>query len=204
LTARFGYRAFWRAGIIRHEQRTDRSTSEETMQSYRVMAVGDRIAHAVRKTLQSPGYDHPAYTAVATGYGPCRQCLKAFAVGKERRILFTYDSFYGKEKLPLPGPVFIHEQDCERYPEDGGFPADMLSHRLTLNAYAQGRRLISQRYVSNGIVEPELQRLLKDRDVAYIHVRDTDAGCYDFCIERMSDEAGPTETTTSNGGESHE
>jgi len=174
------------------------------MQPYRVIAVADRIANVVRKTLQSPGYGHPAHTTVATGRGPCHQCLKAFAVGEEPRILFTNDSFYGKEKLPLPGPVFIHEHDCERYPEDGGFPVDLLSHNLTLNAYAQGRRLISQRYVSNGVVEPELQRLLQNPDVSYIHVRDTDAGCYDFCIERMSDEAGITKTTTSNGGESHE
>jgi hypothetical protein len=175
------------------------------MQSYRVVAVGDRIADAVRKTLRSPGYGHPAHTDVATGYGPCRQCLRTFAVGNERRILFTYDPFYGRENLPLPGPVFIHEHDCERYAEDGGFPVQMLSHRLTLNAYARGRRLVSQRYVSNGVVEPELQRLLQDRDVAYIHVRDTDAGCYDFCIERTSDEEGTSGNAQSNaGGSSHE
>ena len=170
------------------------------MQSYRVVALGDRIADAVRKTLRSPGYGHPAHTEVATGYGPCRQCLKTFAVGEERRILFTYDAFHGKEDLPLPGPIFIHERDCERYPADGGFPTDMLSHRLTLNAYASGRRLISQRYVSNGLIEPELQRLLQDRDADYIHVRDTDAGCYDFCIERMGDETDATKNKTSIGG----
>jgi len=174
------------------------------MQSYRVVAVGDRIANAVRKTLRSPGYGHPAHAEVATGYGPCRQCLKTFIVGSERRILFTYDSFYGKEKLPLPGPVFIHEHDCERYPEDGGFPVDMLSRRLTLNAYARGRRLLAQRYVSNGVVEPELARLLEDGEVAYIHVRDTDAGCYDFCIERTSDEERLDESNRSKGGSSHE
>ena len=174
------------------------------MQSYRVVAVGDRIADAVRKTLRSPGYGHPAHSELATGHGPCRQCLRAFAVGKDRRILFTYDSFYGRETLPLPGPVFIHEHDCERYPEDGGFPVDMLSHRLTLNAYARGRRLISQGYVCNGVVEPELERLLQIRDVAYVHVRDTDAGCYDFCIERTSDEAGAAEERTPKAGVSHE
>jgi uncharacterized protein DUF1203 len=174
------------------------------MQSYRIVAVGDRIASAVRRTLQSPGYGHPAYAEVATGYGPCRQCLRTFSVGHERRILFTYDAFYGKEDLPLPGPVFIHEHDCERYPEDGGFPIDMLSHRLTLNAYGRGRRLISQKYVSNGLVESQVQQLLQDRDVSYIHVRNTDAGCYAFCIEKMSDEADATKTRTSSGGESHE
>ena len=174
------------------------------MQSYRVVAVGDRIADAVRKTMRSPGYGHPAHAEVATGYGPCRQCLRTFAVGKERRILFTYDAFYGKEDLPLPGPVFIHEHDCERYPEDSGFPIDMTSHRVTLNAYARGRRLVSQKYVTNGEIEPQLQQLLQDGDVAYIHVRDTDAGCYDFCIERTSDGADATKKTTSNGGSSHE
>ena len=82
---------------------------------------------------------------------------------------------------------------------------DMLSHRLTLNAYARGRQLVAQRYVSDGLVEPELQRLLLDRQVAYIHVRDTDAGCYDFCIERTSDKEGVNESNeTSNGGGSRE
>jgi Protein of unknown function (DUF1203) len=174
------------------------------MQFYRVVAVGDRIANAVRKTLRSPGYGHPAHTEVATGYGPCRQCLRTFTVGRDRRILFTYDPFYEKEKLPLPRPVFIHETNCERYQEDRGFPLDMLSHRLTFNAYARGRRLVAQSYVSNGVVEPELQRLLQDRDVAYIHVRDTDAGCYDFCIERTNDEERLDESKRSNGGDSNE
>jgi hypothetical protein len=174
------------------------------MHSYRVVAVGERVADAVRKTLVSPGYGHPAHTEVATGYGPCRQCLRTFSVGKDRRILFTYDPFHGKEELPLPGPVFIHENQCERYPEDDGFPPDMLSHRLTLNAYGRGRRLVAQSYVSNGLIEPELQRLLGQRDVAYIHVRDTDAGCYDFCIEKKTDAENLDEFEDSIGGDSHE
>lgn len=174
------------------------------MQPYRVVAVQDQIAGAVRRTLRSPGYGHPAHTEVATGHGPCRQCLKPFVIGDERRILFTYDSFHGKEDLPLPGPVFIHEQECKRYPENEGFPAEMLSHPLTLNAYASGRRLIAQRYVSDGVVEPEIHRLLHDRDVSYIHVRDTQAGCYDFCIERADDEADVTKNSTPSGGQSYE
>ena len=61
-----------------------------------------------------------------------------------------------------------------------------------------------QSYRVVGVVEPELQRLVQDREVAYIHVRNTDAGCYAFCIERTSDEADATRTRTSNGGDSHE
>ena len=174
------------------------------MENYRVVALGEPITSAVRRTMRAPGYGHPAHREVAKGYGPCRQCLKTFAVGEEHRILFTYDAFHGRENLPLPGPVFIHADECARYPEQAGFPADMLARRLTLNAYGAGRRLLAQRYVEDGIVEPELQRLLDDRAVAYIHVRDTDAGCYDFAIERTSEEINLKAAGQSNGGRSHE
>jgi hypothetical protein len=35
-------------------------------------------------------------------------------------------------------------------------------------------------------------------------MQDTDAGCYDFCIERTSDKEGVNESKTSNGGGSRE
>ncbi|MFL5501367.1 MAG: DUF1203 domain-containing protein [Gemmatimonadaceae bacterium] len=174
------------------------------MHGYRVVAVSDRTADGVRKTMKSPGYGHPAHTETATGYGPCRQCLRTFAIGIDRRILFTYDAFYGKEDLPLPGPVFIHEESCERYAEGDGFPADLLAHRLTLNAYGRGRQLVASRYVSDGLVEAEVERLLADANVDYIHVRDTVAGCYDFCIERTGRNENFSEISQANGGNSHE
>ena len=69
--------------------------------------------------------------------------------------------------------------------EDGGFPSDVRAHALTLNAYARGRKLISQEYVvEDGGAEAVAERLLARADVDYIHVRDTKAGCYDFRIER--------------------
>jgi hypothetical protein len=35
-------------------------------------------------------------------------------------------------------------------------------------------------------------------------LRDSDAGCYDFCIEKTSDKEGIDESKTSNGGGSRE
>lgn len=171
------------------------------MQAYRVMSVGSPVTDVVRRTMRAPGYGHPAHVEVAAGYGPCRQCLRDFEVGKDRRILFTYDAFHGKENLPLPGPVFIHETECENYPEDAGFPADLRVRPLTLNAYGPGRQLVAQRYVSNDDIDSQVELLLEDRDVSYIHVRDTVAGCYDFRIERTNDEQIAKE---SRGGASHE
>lgn len=155
------------------------------MPQYRVIALPSAVADAVRSTRTSPGYGHPTHVEVATGHGPCRHCLRTFAVGEERRILFTYDPFAETESLPLPGPVFIHEEPCGRYAEDGGFPEDLRPHPLTLNAYGRGRLLRAQRHVADGRVETAIDELLARPDVDYIHVRDTRAGCFDFSVERV-------------------
>lgn len=115
---------------------------------------------------------------------PCRHCLRDFQVGKERRILFTYDPFHGIEPLPLPGPIFIHAEPCSRFADDAGFPFDLRSHRLTFAAYGAKRVLLSEEYVENGNAEQVIDRLLTRSDVQFVHVRDTEAGCYDFRIER--------------------
>lgn len=154
------------------------------MPTFRVVAIPDKVASTVRRTLKSPGYGHPAHAEVAAGYGPCRLCLRTFEVGHDRRLLFTYDPFHGQELLPLPGPVFIHEGACERHREDAGFPVDLLRHKLTLNAYARGRRLVLVQYVADGDPATAIDGLLLRSDVDYIHVRNTDAGCYGFRIER--------------------
>ncbi|MBA2564605.1 MAG: DUF1203 domain-containing protein [Gemmatimonadetes bacterium] len=153
------------------------------MHAYRTLAIPTQIAEAVRVSRVSPQYGHPVHAEVATGYGPCRLCLDKFTAGADRRLLFTYDPFDGYESLPLPGPVFVHEAGCERWDEHAGFPEQLRGLLLTLNAYARGRRLIAQEYVADGAVAPVLQRLLAHPELAFIHVRNTEAGCFMFTVE---------------------
>lgn len=154
------------------------------MSEYRYIAIPQETADRVRQTMKSPGYGHPAHREVATGYGPCRLCLRTFEVGAEERILFTLDPFYGVENLPLPGPVFIHAEECVRYEENSGFPEDLLAHPLTFNGYAKGRRLLAEVHVEGSNVAAALNRIFANAEVDYVHVRDTLAGCYDLRVER--------------------
>jgi hypothetical protein len=156
------------------------------MPGYRVIALDLDTARKVRDSRRSPGYGHPVHSEIATGYGPCRVCLRDFEIGVDRRLLFTCDPFFGIEPFPLPGPVFIHEAECERYPENAGFPADVLGHRLTLAAYARGPILRAEERVDGPAIPEAVSRVLSRQDVDYLHVRDTEAGCYDFRIERTS------------------
>jgi hypothetical protein len=134
----------------------------------RVIAISTEVAETVRRTNQSPRYGHPAHIEVACGYGPCHHCLQAFKKGREKRTLFTYDAFDRVDSLPLPGPVFIHPEECARYREDGGYPEDLRQYSSVLDPYAAKRHLVAQVQVD---------------DVEYVHVRDKNAGCYDFRLE---------------------
>ncbi len=154
------------------------------MSDYKYIAIPQETADRVRRTMKSPGYDHPAHREIAAGYGPCRLCLRTFKIGAEERILFTLDPFYGIENLPLPGPVFIHAEECARYEEYSGFPNDLRVHPLTLEGYAKGRRLLAQIYVEDSDIELALDGILANAEVDYVHVRDTHAGCYDLRVER--------------------
>jgi hypothetical protein len=163
------------------------------MIAYRTLAIPQKTADAVRTRLTSPGYGHPAHVETATGYGPCRLCLRFFAVGEERRILFTYDPFRETGDAPLPGPVFLHQHDCERYPEDAGFPVHLLEHPLTVAAYGPARALLAEEAVEGTAIEPVLERLLSRPEVAYLHVRDRQAGCFDLRVERADAGSGGAE-----------
>jgi len=71
-------------------------------------------------------------------------------------------------------------------PADGGFPESIRRRRLTLIGYGRGAIVRAFERVENGDPIPVVERLLVRPDVEYVHVRDADAGCYDFRIEAGS------------------
>lgn len=160
------------------------ASGRTNVNTMRIVAMATEVANAVRSTLKAPTYGFPAHVESATDAAPCRHCLKTFVAGKEQRILFTYDRFNGVESLPQPGPVYIHADNCERYPTDGGFPEELRNSPRTLEAYASGRQLTGTEYVADGNYEAAIEKLFGNPDAAYIQVSSTTAGCFTFRIER--------------------
>lgn len=92
--------------------------------SFRIVPMPASLVEKARAMMLSPqSKGIPAFSAVATGYGPCRSCLRTFNEGEEERLYITYNPFDGLSELPLPGPVFIHTERCEEF-MDRGFPTD--------------------------------------------------------------------------------
>ncbi len=154
------------------------------MSELRVIAIATDLAKMVRETRTSPGYRHPASAKVATGHGPCRHCLRPFEVGEEVRVLFTLNPFDGVAPIPQPGPVFVHEAACERYAADGGYPAGLMRYAAVLDAYDERQMVVGRRVVRDGSQETALVEMMADERVRYVMVRDGEAGCFDFRVER--------------------
>jgi hypothetical protein len=161
-------------------------SEDEIMEQIRIVAIPTRVAEAVRQTMLAPGYGFPAHSELGADSAPCRHCLRLITPGVARRVLFTYDRFAGVESFPLPGPVFIHAEACERYPEIAGFPEELRASPRTLEGYARGRRLLTQKYVTDGKMESAIDEIFALSSVDYIHVNSTTAGCYTFRIERQN------------------
>lgn len=156
------------------------------MPPYRIQGIPDSIAAAVRESMKSPQYGHPAHVETATGYGPCRLCLQTFQVGTDERVLFTYQPFIDSGALPAPGPVFIHRARCRRY-EGSELPAALRPLPLAVEGYGDGGALVMQRRVGRASFEDVLESVLGSADVRYAHLRNAEAGCFIARIDRVEE-----------------
>lgn len=156
---------------------------------FRTVPIPTSVADTARRERRSPQYGHPAHTETATGYGPCRLCLDTFDVGVEQRLLFTYNPFDGLDAYPAPGPVFVHAESCSPFTAPTGFPEPLRALPLILEGYAAGRWLVARERVVDGDVESAADRIFSHDTVAYIHVRNAEAGCYMARLERVLVEA---------------
>src|ERR1700727_3051695 len=157
------------------------------MSEFRMIAIASELASKVRETKMSPGYGHPVTAKVATGHGPCRHCLRPFVVGQDVRMLFTLNPFEGVAPIPQPGPVFIHEAECERYEETAGYPEELMPFAALLDGYDAEQMVRRRKRVTDGSQEEAIREMMRDPLIQYVMVRDGDAGCFDLRVERREE-----------------
>jgi Protein of unknown function (DUF1203) len=146
--------------------------------------VAQEVADFVRGRGHDPVWGHAAVTQPATGFGPCRLCLRTFREGEEMRILFTHDTYAGVAEFPQPGPVFVHADGCARY-DGAGFPPDLGELELTFEGVAAGPRVVALERTHGEGVEEAIGRLLGLAEVEFVNVRNTHAGCFVARVEPL-------------------
>jgi hypothetical protein len=98
--------------------------------------------------------------------------------------LFTYNAFENLSRLPLPGPVYIHRDECESYAA-AGFPPDLVALPLLFEAFGAESELVRREPVERAKIDAQIARLFELNEVDYIYVRNAEAGCFVARIERL-------------------
>src|SRR4026209_2580896 len=108
--------------------------------TFRIVPLSTEIADAARHAARSGAADHTVVIADSPEGYPCRHCLR-FATPGERLVLFPYASIPAGHPYSEIGPIFVHEQPCERYLMTDQVPPDLRRGRV-IRAYNSNYEMI--------------------------------------------------------------
>ncbi|ELR70251.1 hypothetical protein C900_03936 [Fulvivirga imtechensis AK7] len=159
------------------------------MKKFKIVPFSSMYATRIRKEREDD-YGNEVLEQPATGYGPCRVSLKPFKPGEDRRLLFKHSPFEKPNAFDQPGPVFIHAEEVEPYQDIYRFPpeikADRVNFPLTLIGYSSDQMMACTQLVGDQDVDELIREIFKAYpQVAYLHARNAEAGCFICKIERV-------------------
>ena len=99
-------------------------------------------------------------------------------------ILFPFASVPAGHSYSESGPIFVHEQACERFEESATFPSHFRVGRV-LRGYNSNHEMIDAVVVNGDEPEAVIEKLLENPETDFIHVRSATRGCYTMGIERV-------------------
>jgi hypothetical protein len=159
------------------------------MKKFKIVPLSKEYAATIRATGKDE-FGHQVVEQVATGLGPCRVSLKPFEKGKDVRLLISHSPFAIGNAFNQPGPVFIHKEEVSAYADIYRFPPEIKANKksfpLTLIGYSNDQLMVFTQLVADDDVDeliPEIFEL--HPEVAYLHARNAEAGCYICKIERV-------------------
>ncbi|MEU9300227.1 DUF1203 domain-containing protein [Streptomyces sp. NPDC048269] len=130
------------------------------------------------------------------GGAPLRCCLRPSAAG-ERIALVAYAPLrrWAAETGADPGaydeqgPVFLHAEDCGGPAEGGAYPFARPGVRRTARRYSARGHILGGRVLDlgddpDGVLGQALDEAFDDPEVALVHVRAAEFGCFQFEVRR--------------------
>jgi Protein of unknown function (DUF1203) len=142
------------------------------------------VSATLKKTMRDQFGNEPKVEQAQSRRSICRRCLRRFNPG-ERRLLFKYRPFQSEGVFAEAGPIYIHENDCQPEAEVlTEYPIEFRGLPLLLRAYTQDDEQVDSKLIKEGDAETIIDSFFANHEVAYIHLRDGESGCYYARIER--------------------
>lgn len=105
--------------------------------------------------------------------------------------LESYDPFLGPGPYSGPGPIFLHEEGCEAYEDDGAAVPDQLQRRLLSFRAYDARHMMAAAEIADGVkFSLTATNLLAYSNVAYLHVHYARPGCFAVRVHRAGEAVG--------------
>lgn len=137
------------------------------------------------RTTGEDGHGNRLGPFAAAGQGEPLRCCLRYAETGEQITLISYASFDRPSVWREVGPVYIHAARCDGYVPTGRLPEQLATGPRVLRTYrADG----TMNYDHNTVVideadlEPIIERLLSDSDVAMVHVRTLAPQCFLYAV----------------------
>ena len=160
------------------------TTTTQTTQTLTVHPIDPARLDAVRRAGED-GWGNAFTPYAATGDGEPLRCCLRFAQAGESIALISFAPFTDVSPWREVGPAYVHAYRCEGY-ADRRLPGELRRGPRVLRTYrADG----SMDYEHNTLVgdedlEPVLDRLLSEPDVATVHVRTVLPQCFLYAVTR--------------------
>ena len=125
----------------------------------------------------------------ATGAGEPLRCCLRYAQAGEQIALISYAPFEHVSVWREVGPAYIHAARCEGYAQTNQLPEELAKGPRVLRTYSEDQTMS---YDHNTLVEDEtalepiIERLLAEPDVATVHIRTVKPQCFLYSVT-MSD-----------------
>jgi hypothetical protein len=149
-----------------------------------VQAIDPARLDAVR-TTGTDGHGNKLRPFAATGQGEPLRCCLRYAEPGEQITLISYAPFDHPSVWTEVGPVYIHAVQCGGYAQNGRLPGQLATGPRVLRTY---RADDTMNYDHNTVVtdeadlEPVIERLLSEPDVATVHVRTLAPQCFLYAV----------------------
>lgn len=168
--------------------------THEIALGYEVRAIGPDVLDQLRQ--HDDAGNAARIMTDADGGSPLRCCLRLSLPGEEVALVSyapvrRWARQVGADPGPYDevGPIFIHPRPCGG--QDGtGYPAAIAGTRRMLRAYSADGRIRSARLAErNEVSDPVaagsiLREIFADPEVAVVHARAVEFGCFTFEIRR--------------------
>jgi hypothetical protein len=170
------------------------TTTDQMTMTYEIRAIDPAVVAELR--LRDDAGRSPRVITDTDGGSPLRCCLRRSLPG-ERIALVSYAplrrwsaaAFADPGAYDETGPVFIHPDTCSG-PAAAGYPAELAGAPRVLRAYSAEGRILGGRLFGVGepadgaAAEAAMAEMFTDPDVALVHVRAVEFGCFTFEARR--------------------